>query len=76
MDDGPIIVQAAVPVRADDDADCLAARVLAEEHRIYPMALRLIAEGRTRIDAERVFVTGSEAPEVALINPLPPAAGS
>ena len=45
MDDGPIIVQAAVPVHADDDADRLAARVLAEEHRIYPLAVRLIAEG-------------------------------
>ena len=73
MDDGPIIVQAAVPVHADDDADRLAARVLAEEHQIYPLALRLIAEGRTRIEHERVIVTGARAPEGALINPFPPA---
>lgn len=76
MDDGPIIVQAAVPVQENDDADRLAVRVLAEEHRIYPLAVRLIAENRTRIDAERVFVKGAEAPQVALINPLPPAARS
>ncbi|MBK8211347.1 MAG: phosphoribosylglycinamide formyltransferase [Rhodospirillales bacterium] len=76
MDDGPIIVQAAVPVHEDDDPDQLAARVLVEEHRIYPLALRLIAEDRTRVEAERVFVTGAEAPLAALINPLPPAAPS
>ncbi len=73
MDDGPIIVQAAVPVHADDNAETLAARVLAEEHQIYPLALRLIAEGRTRIENERVIIAGAEAPESALINPaLPP----
>jgi phosphoribosylglycinamide formyltransferase 1 len=69
MDDGPIIVQAAVPVHADDDADQLAARVLAEEHRVYPLAVRLIAEGRTRVVEERVVVEGARAPGRALINP-------
>jgi phosphoribosylglycinamide formyltransferase 1 len=71
MDDGPIIVQAAVPVHADDDADRLAARVLAEEHRIYPLAVRLIAEGRLRIDNERVIVDNAAAPASALLNPQP-----
>lgn len=46
LDHGPIVIQAAVPVRADDTADTLAARVLAQEHRIYPQAIRWFAEGR------------------------------
>ncbi|WEX87538.1 phosphoribosylglycinamide formyltransferase [Sinorhizobium garamanticum] len=46
MDDGPIIAQAAVPVLAGDTAETLAARVLTVEHKIYPMALRLVAEGK------------------------------
>lgn len=71
MDDGPIIIQAAVPVSADDDAGTLASRVLAEEHRIYPSALRLIAEGRTRIQDERVIIVGARAPACSLINPSP-----
>jgi phosphoribosylglycinamide formyltransferase 1 len=71
MDDGPIIVQAVVPVHADDDADRLAARVLAEEHRIYPLAVRLIADGRTRIVDERVVIATARPPGGALINPEP-----
>ena len=69
MDDGPIIVQAAVPVQCDDDADILAARVLAEEHRVFPLAVRLIAEGRVRIEADRVVIDGARGPANALINP-------
>lgn len=46
LDHGPIVIQAAVPVRADDTADTLAARVLVQEHRIYPQAVRWFAEGR------------------------------
>ncbi len=46
LDHGPIVIQAAVPVRADDTPDTLAARVLQQEHRIYPQAIRWIAEGR------------------------------
>lgn len=71
MDDGPIIAQAAVPVHSDDDADRLAARVLAEEHRIYPLAVRLIAEGRLQIEDERVIVQNARAPGKALLNPQP-----
>ncbi len=55
-DTGPIILQAAVPVLPDDTADSLAARILAEEHRIYPETLRLIAEGRVRVDGRRVVI--------------------
>lgn len=54
LDHGPIVVQAAVPVREDDDESRLAARVLAEEHRIYPLAVRWFAEGRLRIEDGRV----------------------
>ncbi len=68
LDDGPILVQAAVPVLADDTADTLAARVLEQEHRAYPLALRLMAEGRVRVDGPRAVV---DAPgNGALINPL------
>jgi phosphoribosylglycinamide formyltransferase-1 len=52
MDDGPIIGQAAVPVLASDTADTLAARVLAAEHRLYPHALALVAQGQVRVEAE------------------------
>lgn len=69
MDAGPIIVQAAVPVAADDTADTLAARVLAAEHRIYPQALRLMAEGQIRISDDRVLVDGTAVPTDVLINP-------
>ncbi len=69
MDAGPIIVQAAVPVRADDDAASLARRVLAAEHRIYPLALRLIAARRVSVRNEVVTIDGAAAPETALFNP-------
>jgi phosphoribosylglycinamide formyltransferase-1 len=56
VDAGPIILQAEVPVLPGDDETSLAARVLAEEHRIYPRAVRLIAEGRVRIKGETVEI--------------------
>lgn len=68
MDTGPIIVQAAVPVHPGDDADTLAARILEQEHIIYPLAVRWIAEGRVRITGEVVRVSGAKAPDGALIN--------
>lgn len=68
MDHGPIIIQAAVPVLANDTPDDLAARVLKEEHKIYPQALRWIAEGRVNIHNEKCFIAGTAAPE-AVINP-------
>ncbi len=61
MDAGPIVLQAAVPVVEGDTADTLAARILAAEHRAYPLALRLIAEGRVRVEGERVVVAGAGA---------------
>jgi phosphoribosylglycinamide formyltransferase-1 len=53
MDSGPIIAQAAVPVVEGDTAEALAARVLAVEHEIYPLALRLLAEGRVQLEDSR-----------------------
>ena len=69
MDVGPILVQAAVPVRPGDTEDTLAARVLAAEHRAYPSAVRLIAEGRVRVRNELVLIDGASAAEGAMINP-------
>ncbi len=56
VDSGPIILQAVVPVLDDDTPDTLAARILVEEHRIYPEALQLMAEGRINIEGRRVMV--------------------
>ncbi|HLT26909.1 MAG TPA: phosphoribosylglycinamide formyltransferase [Zeimonas sp.] len=56
LDLGPIVAQAALAVRPDDDESTLAARVLALEHRLYPMAVRWFVEGRLSIDGERVLL--------------------
>lgn len=74
MDVGPIIVQAAVPVLDDDTPDTLAARVLVQEHRIYPLALARVASGAARVvqDAEgreRVETRLPSLPTEALISP-------
>ena len=69
-DSGPIIVQGAVPVLDGDNAQTLAERILAVEHQIYPMALRMIAEGRVRVEGDRVRILGSDSsPDRALIAP-------
>jgi phosphoribosylglycinamide formyltransferase-1 len=69
MDSGPIIVQAAVPVLDADDERALAARILEAEHRCYPLAVRLIAEGRVRVSGQRVLVKDAAAPGQPAINP-------
>lgn len=72
VDSGPIIAQAAVAVREDDTEETLATRVLAAEHRIYPLALRLLAQGRVRLDGDgRCHVDGAAAADEALF--VPPA---
>lgn len=71
MDEGPIIIQAAVPVLPGDDEPTLAARVLAAEHQAYPFALRVVASGRARVVGERVVIDGADTPAVPLFNPLP-----
>src|SRR5262249_53193212 len=68
-DAGPIIAQAAVPVRDDDTVETLAARVLKVEHRIYPLALRLLAEGRVKMIGGRCLTEGTPPAEAALIVP-------
>jgi phosphoribosylglycinamide formyltransferase-1 len=55
VDSGPIVLQASVPVHADDTEESLSARILAEEHRLYPEAIRLFAEGRLAIVGRRVI---------------------
>jgi phosphoribosylglycinamide formyltransferase-1 len=70
VDDGPILVQAAVPVLDGDDAASLAARILVEEHRCYPLALRWVAEGRVRIDGGRALIDGAATVAGTIRNPL------
>ena len=69
VDTGPIITQAVVPVHDDDTAETLAARILQEEHRIYPQAIQLFAEGRLAIKGRRVIIEGGRPPEGAMENP-------
>lgn len=69
VDAGPIIVQGAAPVRLDDTPATLATRVLAVEHRCYPLALELVASGRARVEGERVVVGGASVRSTVLINP-------
>jgi phosphoribosylglycinamide formyltransferase-1 len=69
MDSGPIIMQGAVAVRADDNAETLAARVLAVEHRIYPLALKLVAEGRVRLENGRCLIDGVPVPDASALVP-------
>jgi phosphoribosylglycinamide formyltransferase-1 len=69
MDSGPIIAQGAVAVRDNDDERTLAARVLAVEHRIYPLALKLVAEGRVRVVGERCLIDGVPVPDSVLLVP-------
>ncbi len=61
VDMGPIILQAVVPLLQDDTEETLAARILVEEHRIYPEAVRLYFEGRIEVRGRRVFVLEPEA---------------
>lgn len=77
VDAGPIVVQAAVPVIDGDTPDTLAARVLAAEHRIYPMALRWLAEGRLTVRIDRIDpddgAPDSASAERVVIDDAPPA---
>ncbi|HHV57612.1 MAG TPA: phosphoribosylglycinamide formyltransferase [Firmicutes bacterium] len=60
MDTGPIVLQAAVPVLPDDTEETLAARILKEEHRLYPEAIRLLATGRLKVEGRRVYISPEE----------------
>ena len=69
LDHGPVIIQAAVPVLDSDDEATLAARVLRQEHRIYPQAVRWFAEGRLRLADDRVRLAGVETAGGVLVAP-------
>ncbi|NPA15535.1 MAG: phosphoribosylglycinamide formyltransferase [Deferribacteres bacterium] len=69
VDAGPIIIQAAVPVFDDDDEDTLSARILKYEHKIYPMAIKLIAEGRVAVRGRKVIIRDAKKEEWAGVNP-------
>ncbi len=70
VDTGPIVAQAVVPVYEDDNEETLAARILEEEHRIYPMAIRLFLEGKLTVEGRRVFTRDvARIPEFSRRNP-------
>ncbi|MEP9355209.1 phosphoribosylglycinamide formyltransferase [Xanthobacter sp. KR7-65] len=69
MDEGPIILQAVVPIEADDTPDVLAARVLEQEHVIYPKGLELLASGRLKVADERVEIAGAKGGLLPLVAP-------
>ncbi len=69
MDSGPVIVQGAIKVRADDSEETLSKRVLAVEHRIYPQALKLLAENRIRVLGGRCLIDGKPVPNAVLLTP-------
>jgi phosphoribosylglycinamide formyltransferase 1 len=69
VDSGPIIAQAAVPVLPSDTPDSLAGRVLVAEHRLYPLALSLVASDRARIVGVRVVTPEAAEPDAALYSP-------
>lgn len=69
VDEGPIILQAAVPILDDDTPETLAARILVQEHKIYPRAVQLFAEGRLRVEGRRVFIDGAKPIGEAIVSP-------
>lgn len=68
VDEGPIIIQAAVPVLDDDTPETLAARILMQEHKIYPRAVQLFAERRLRVDGRRVLIEDAKPNGEAIIS--------
>jgi phosphoribosylglycinamide formyltransferase-1 len=69
VDHGPIIIQSAVPIYPDDDEVSLSGRILREEHRIFPLAVKWFAEGRVRVEGRRVVIQDSERPQFSVTNP-------
>jgi phosphoribosylglycinamide formyltransferase-1 len=69
VDEGPIILQAAVPILDEDRPETLAARILQQEHKIYPRAVQLFAEGRLQIEGRRVFIEAGKPEGEAVISP-------
>ena len=73
VDTGPIIIQAAVPVFSGDTEESLSARILQQEHRIYPLAVQAFVEGRLKVEGRRVHFVGEDSTRSKefLLNPLP-----
>ena len=69
VDTGPIIIQAVVPILDDDDEASLSARILVQEHQIYPRAIQLIAEGQVRIEGRRVRIANAAVVDGVMVNP-------
>jgi phosphoribosylglycinamide formyltransferase-1 len=69
-DAGPIVIQGAVAVKDDDTVETLSERIRSVEHRIYPAAVRLVADMRVRIDGERCVTEGARATDVVMITPV------
>lgn len=69
MDDGPIVIQAAIPVPQDATPEMLADAILLQEHKIYPQALRWLADGKLQIEGNRVRIEGAGMARDAVINP-------
>jgi phosphoribosylglycinamide formyltransferase 1 len=68
-DAGPIVIQGAVAVKDDDTVQTLSERILSVEHRIYPAAVRLVADMRVRIDGDRCLTEGAAATDATMITP-------
>ncbi len=69
VDTGPIIIQAAVPVHPEDTEESLSERILKLEHKIYPEAIRLFAEGRLKVEGRKVKILDYSLPEKYFTNP-------
>ena len=69
VDTGPIIIQAVVPIHAEDTEKTLAARILEQEHKIYPQAIQWIAEKRVMIEGRKVTVKSAKSPRQSLMSP-------
>lgn len=70
VDTGPIIIQAVVPILSGDTAEMLATRILEQEHKIYPRAIQLLAEGRVHVNGRQVTIEPACPPELTtLVNP-------
>jgi phosphoribosylglycinamide formyltransferase 1 len=69
-DAGPIVIQGVVAVKDDDTTQTLSERILAVEHRIYPAAVRLVADMRVRIDGDRCVIEGARATDAVMVTPV------